>query len=42
LIENLNPQEESGFHQNQYLTSKGFNPKIVFQGLEPITKSSDF
>jgi len=42
LIENLNPQEESGFHQHQYSTSKDFNPKIVFQGLGPITKSSDF
>jgi len=26
VIENLNSQEESGFHQNQYSTSKGFNP----------------
>jgi len=42
LIENLNPQEESVFHQHQYSTSKDLNPKIVFQGLGPITKSSDF
>jgi len=42
LIENLNSQEESSFHQHQYSTSKDFNLEVVSQGLWPITKSSDF
>jgi len=42
LIENLNSQEESSFHQNQYLMSKDFSLEVVSQGLWSITKSSDF
>jgi len=40
-LKNLNSQEESGFHQDQYSTSKDFIPKVVSQRLWPITKFSD-